>query len=1047
MVAGLTVFMSGQQGVVGNNLHVPILRNGPQGPPEIQGVVNDWSHHHLIFSNPGTEEEATKNGRHDEWLRIVNDPRYIMQQLKRRSPAQGPAADYVARMNELGGMNEPERTQEAAASEEVPEVISSDLAQPIFPVRPVKAKVRRDWSMSLGSGGTVGAGMYPAKYSLLAGAPNCANASKPDFVVYNTGLAGTSGDASQTGTVTASSGTGTVTVNSIQLTASPGTAASQTTTITANGAASGNYVKITNPLGSLSWTVTASTPVAQEDQLAVNSSAPTSGSSVTVAGIVYSFQSTLWTNSSVPSGTCYVNRNAGQSLIVSYLASAISYNGSTNGTNTTWYCGSSSTQPSGGVTVTSSTSPNVDVTAKVAGSTGFTTSRSGTNEPGISVLTSASDGSSASPNFQWWSGAAAVSNTTLATNIYTAIHTGTAVGATVTNPSGQVVITASQTGLAGNSISVTTTIASGLSGGSFNGNLGGAAAGTTSGTTFATSTDSTTASTNLNNEATALASAINTNVSAVTATSNGAVVTVTDKTSGSGGNSIGTTYTLTGFSWNGSTLAGGGNPQPTIIAYDNLYSSCSGYSTGPNVYWQYNTAYPQGSTTGDGSAVTTSPVIYWDGTQVAFVESNSSNVASLVLLKWASGGSEVEMDTGSNNVTAANYHGCTAPCMTRVAFGNGANDTNSSPFYDYQNDIIYVGDDSGNLHKFTTVFSGTPTESGSPFATTGTSNVLTSPVYDSGTSHDIFVGDSGGYVYSYNASGTHVATSSQLATGSLGILDAPVIDSSNELMYVFVGKDGNTSSTDGVGCKSGSNNCNGIFRFSIGTFNSTGIGTGTCNASTSTSWGSSGTNCGSEVAFGSAANSGSVFYDGAFDNIYYSGNGTTGNIWACSPKTGTLPRLSYAPLSLFPAAGATYGTTTAIDQLTSAATTCSPVTEVCDNGGSACDASHGTDYIFLSVTASGNVSDGGTACSGACLYGFQVGSNGSLTVPTTTTYGTGGIAAAGGASGTIIDNLSTTFTGAAQIYYSTLANGSCAGNGTTGSGTGGCAVQTSQTAR
>jgi len=312
--------------------------------------------------------------------------------------------------------------------------------------------------------------------------------------------------------------------------------------------------------------------------------------------------------------------------------------------------------------------------------------------------------------------------------------------------------------------------------------------------------------------------------------------------------------------------------------------------------------------------------------------------------------------------------------MTRVAFGNSANDTNSSPFYDYQNDIIYVGDDSGNLHKFTTVFSGTPTESGSPFATTGTSNVLTSPVYDSGTSHDIFVGDSGGYVYSYNASGTHVATSSQLATGSLGILDAPVIDSSNELMYVFVGKDGNTSSTDGVGCKSGSNNCNGIFRFSIGTFNSTGIGTGTCNASTSTSWGSSGTNCGSEVAFGSAANSGSVFYDGAFDNIYYSGNGTTGNIWACSPKTGTLPRLSYAPLSLFPAAGATYGTTTAIDQLTSAATTCSPVTEVCDNGGSACDASHGTDYIFLSVTASGNVSDGGTACSGACLYGFQVGS-------------------------------------------------------------------------
>jgi galactokinase len=48
-----------------------------------------------------------------------------------------------------------------------------------------------------------------------------------------------------------------------------------------------------------------------------------------------------------------------------------------------------------------------------------------------------------------------------------------------------------------------------------------------------------------------------------------------------------------------------------------------------------------------------------------------------------------------------------------------------------------------------------------------------------------------------------------------------------------------------------------------------------------------------------------------------------------------------------------------------------------------------------------------------------------------------------GTSGFIIDNTSSS-KGASQIYYSTLVNESCGGNGSTGSGTGGCAVQTAQ---
>jgi len=177
----------------------------------------------------------------------------------------------------------------------------------------------------------------------------------------------------------------------------------------------------------------------------------------------------------------------------------------------------------------------------------------------------------------------------------------------------------------------------------------------------------------------------------------------------------------------------GSSSQPTIIAYSNLYSSCSG--SVPSVYWQYNTAYPQGSATGDGSAITTSVVLSSTGAQLAFVQNNSSNVASLVLLKWQSSSSLVQMDTGTNNVTPSNYPTCTAPCMTRLSFNGSANDTNSPPFYDYADDIMYVGDNSGKLHKFTGVFLGTPAEVTVLWPIAVSSNVLTGPVYDSGTKH------------------------------------------------------------------------------------------------------------------------------------------------------------------------------------------------------------------------------------------------------------------------------------------------------------------------
>src|ERR1022692_280199 len=146
-----------------------------------------------------------------------------------------------------------------------------------------------------------------------------------------------------------------------------------------------------------------------------------------------------------------------------------------------------------------------------------------------------------------------------------------------------------------------------------------------------------------------------------------------------------------------------GSSQASIVAYDNLYSGCGG--TVPTVYWAYST----------GAKTLTSPVFSRDGTQIAFVQSNSLSHGVLVLLKWAASTTEtVTSPATPTHVSPAAYLTCTAPCLTTAGLpglpGVFNNDTNSSVFYDYSNDTAYVGDDAGWLHKFTPVFNGILTD-------------------------------------------------------------------------------------------------------------------------------------------------------------------------------------------------------------------------------------------------------------------------------------------------------------------------------------------------
>jgi hypothetical protein len=368
--------------------------------------------------------------------------------------------------------------------------------------------------------------------------------------------------------------------------------------------------------------------------------------------------------------------------------------------------------------------------------------------------------------------------------------------------------------------------------------------------------------------------------------------------------------------------------------------------------------------------------------------------------------------------------------MTTIAFSGSHNDTRSSAFYDYTNDVLYVGDDSGVLHKFQHVFNSTVSNTPGEIAGGGTSsgwpvtisaNKLTSPVLDSASAR-VFVADAGGYLYSEPAGGgssNKLATSQLAVTGSTGIVDAPLVDSTTGYVYVWVGQDGNTVTNHNCDNATG---CDGVFRFSITTF--TTAGTGTCSSTDGATW-TSGTVCGAESVFGSGSTT-TTLYDGTFDNAYYTGStGTTGNLWTCAAKPGPEPRLNYSPMSSFPSVIGVSGS--AINPIVSGNATCSPVTDIY-NGS--------TDLIFLSVTASGNQ----TGCSGACVYSFNVTSS----APTSATAG---LTATGGSSGIVIDNTVAPGTiHTSQTYFSTLSNQSCAGNGSTGSGTGGCAVQASQAA-
>jgi len=534
-----------------------------------------------------------------------------------------------------------------------------------------------------------------------------------------------------------------------------------------------------------------------------------------------------------------------------------------------------------------------------------------------------------------------------------------------------------------------------------------------SGTTWAN--NSGVAATNAGNFNTILNTAGNGSSVGVYSTVSGAVVTITATQLGS----FAISFTKTGVSnLTASAWASGANAA-RVLAYKDLYATtCSG---APTLSWQYET----------GGEVGTSVSLSGDGSQLAFVQSydasSATTAAELVLLKP---GTSSTLSIPAI-VTAANYRNCIAPCMT--SFPLLHDDTNSSPFVDYGNDAIYVGDNGGSLYKFTGVFQGTPAAAAAPFPVTVSANTLTSPVLYSGSTPSVLVADSGGYLYSYTAAGVLNEHSGLLAAaGSLGIVDAPFVDTIAGTVYVWVGEDNTVSTT--LYCQNSPYGCDGVFQFTIGAFNTT-TGGATCaeTAKNGSSW-TTGTNCGSESIYGNGSPA-NVLYDGTFDNSHWSSGGTTGNLWSCStvgPGGGaglTHDSLSKIVSSALTTSGFDGGAIIAANAaiyITNAAGACSPTTEIYN----------GSDYIYVGVTAGGSEATS-PICTGGCVYSFILSG--------TTATVSHGLAASGGSSGLIIDNTGAA-AGESQIYFSYLssATSSLTCPAPSNATTGGCLVQASQ---
>lgn len=539
-------------------------------------------------------------------------------------------------------------------------------------------------------------------------------------------------------------------------------------------------------------------------------------------------------------------------------------------------------------------------------------------------------------------------------------------------------------------------------------------------------TNSVEASTNATN----LALAINrfSGQTGISASSAGAVVTLSQNT---GGNNA--TLPITN-DLNNSTLSNnlngdGAAGQPTLIAFNQLYQgvgACNGSwnqngaTKAPNVLWAYNT--------GNGAVVETSPVLSYfdDAKQAAFIQ-RTGNTLELVLLKWQSGQGTAGVPIAPANLTAAAYQaarGGSATAMHRITLpgtsNSGSTPTYSAPFVDYSDDVLWVGDGNGRLHKYTGVFRGLPAAAGGAFPVTLEAGLKMSPPVSSGGR--VYIGSEsgagavGGKLYRVNAStGVIEASSAKLARESSTALRAsPIIDGTTGQIYTFVYNDNTSTYSDTLRCNAFQgeiDGCRAVIQFPA-LFAASSLGDRRF------------------IGRGNGLNR--TLQAGYFDDAFYASGNGTGSMYIVGGQPGntfyaTLWRIPITAGVLgTPVQGATFGDRDRYQEGAGANSgtdnlqELSPTT-VIKNGTN--------EYIFVSTATYANAAGcgSGTFTNSACVYMYNLADLNGSGAGTGSPWGTGNapaaaLAAPGGTGGIVVDNVSNT-TGASQIYFSQLQSG------------------------
>jgi len=390
----------------------------------------------------------------------------------------------------------------------------------------------------------------------------------------------------------------------------------------------------------------------------------------------------------------------------------------------------------------------------------------------------------------------------------------------------------------------------------------------------------------------------------------------------------------------------------------------------------------------------------------------------------------------------------TISCLIGLRFGNAASSSESAPFYVYNSDTLYVGDDSGKLHKFINVFGvsgSTPSEvigSGWPVTVNAGTAHLHSPIYDSG-SGNIFIGDLAGNGYYVKEVGSSVGVCSSGSAPCLGstngttggptsialggvIDDAPIVDSTTQRVFFF---DGEVSSTT---CAAATNaTVAAVVLLDTQLTSSTAVKICLPNGNQT----------------GQTTNTKS----GAFDNAYVSSamGSKAGKLYFCARQSANRDHPALFRIG-FNTSGVMNSTVDAnsggsgnnyLDLVGTSGEECSPITEIYNPGTS-------TDWLFLSVGNSASTTLCSTAASAGCLMSFNLTALGATTWPLTASSGSYPLPSSGtnpgdgGSSGIIVDNVSTAAQ-ASSIYFTFLTNATttitCNGNSTVG-----CAVKLTQ---